>query len=53
MDQWIRLLSDSNAVQLNSKDKYGYAPLHYAAKFNRFKILVKLIEAGAGMWRES
>ena len=32
---------------LNSKDSEGYTALHYAAKFNRFKILQLLITSGA------
>ena len=31
------------------KDSHGYAPVHYAAKFNRPEILRKLVEGGAGM----
>ena len=32
---------------LNAKDSEGYTALHYAAKFNRFKILQLLITSGA------
>lgn len=48
VDQWIHLLSGPDASDLNKKDSLGYAPLHYATKFNRYKILVKLVQAGAG-----
>ena len=33
---------------LNGKDTEGYTALHYAAKFNRFKILQLLVTSGAG-----
>ena len=46
VDQWIKILPKS---ELNKKDGFGYAPLHYAAKFNRFKVLKNIILAGAGM----
>ena len=46
MEQWISFLKTDNSA-LSKKDSFGYAPVHYAAKFNRFKILVKLVEAGA------
>ena len=32
--------------QLNKRDTNGYAPIHYAAKFNRYDIMKKLIGAG-------
>lgn len=35
--------------KLDERDTFGYTPLHYAAKFNRYLILVKLVEAGAGI----
>ena len=28
-------------------DAYGYSPLHYAAKYRRYDILLKLLEKGA------
>ena len=43
---WISISGDT--CQLNERDSFGYAPLHYAAKFNRYDILVMLVEAGAG-----
>lgn len=48
MEQWIRVFA-KDIPELNKKDSFGYAPIHYATKFNRFKVLVKLVEAGAGM----
>ena len=33
---------------LNGKDSEGYTAVHYAAKFNRFKILQLLVTSGAG-----
>lgn len=35
---------------LNSIDSDGYAPIHYAAKFNRFKIMTLLVSARAGRY---
>lgn len=32
--------------RLNKRDTNGYAPIHYAAKFNRYDIMKKLIGAG-------
>ena len=32
---------------LNAKDSDGYTAMHYAAKFNRFKILQLLVLSGA------
>ena len=32
---------------LNAKDADGFTALHYAAKFNRFKILKLLVHSGA------
>lgn len=46
VEDWLALPSECH---LNEKDSYGYTPLHYAAKFNRYSILKKLVEAGAGM----
>ena len=34
------------------KDSHGYAPVHYAAKFNRPEIMRMLVEGGAGMLLE-
>ena len=51
--EWIaylnsRFSSVEKLKELNSQDVIGYTPLHYAAKFNCFKILQKLEEEGAG-----
>ena len=52
VDQWMEYLSTlENEVKkkrLNRKDDNGLAAIHYAAKFNRYDILVKLCENGAG-----
>ena len=50
VQQWISLLTGKDVSKLNKKDSFGYTPLHYAAKFNRYNVLVKLVEAGAGMY---
>lgn len=39
-------LGNSHIDRLNKRDTKGYAPIHYAAKFNRFDIMKKLIGAG-------
>lgn len=44
---WITILRD-DLSKLNKRDDFGYAPIHYAAKFNHYNILVKLVDAGAG-----
>ena len=33
-------------LELNEFDSNGFAPVHYAAKFNHFEIMKNLIEAG-------
>ena len=49
MRQHLATLSEDNKHKaLNKKDAEGYTALHYAAKFNRFKILKHLIDSGAG-----
>ena len=35
--------------QVKMKDSHGYAPVHYAAKFNRPEIMRILVHSGAGM----
>ena len=35
--------------QVKMKDSHGYAPVHYAAKFNRPEIMRILVDDGAGM----
>ena len=50
VNEWIAFFSSKQAPPFffDRLDKYGYSSLHYAAKFNRYDILVALIEAGAG-----
>ena len=52
VDEWIQYLSSKEDEvlinKMNEKDEHGLAPIHYAAKFNRFKIVAKLHENGAG-----
>ena len=44
------LLSKRNRGRvLNHKDEDGYAAIHYAAKFNRYRIMIQLVAAGAGV----
>ena len=42
-----RLPKDKKEKVLNAKDAVGFTALHYAAKFNRFKILHLLVAYGA------
>ena len=45
-----KLFEDKSPPNCNQTDKHGYTPLHYAAKFNRFKIFELLYTKGkAGM----
>ena len=52
IDDWIDFLSTKGGEvrrrKLDEMDEYGMAAIHYAAKFNRYKILLKLCENGAG-----
>ena len=51
VDKWIHFLSGEGGEmtnKMNEKDEHGMAAIHYAAKFNRFQILVKLHKNGAG-----
>ena len=52
VEEWIEFLSSKEDGEMlstmNERDEHGMAPIHYAAKFNRFKILVKLHEHCAG-----
>ena len=45
MRLWLAQLPHSS---LENKDTYGYTAMHYAAKFNRFKIMQLLVARGAG-----
>ena len=44
--QCMALLVEGGA-QVNAVDKFGCAPLHYAARFGRAKLAEQLIEQGA------
>ena len=49
MKQHLTRLPKHNKERvLNRKDSEGYTAVHYAAKFNRFKILQLLVTHGAG-----
>ena len=46
---YLERLSDEEKEQvINARDPEGYTALHYAAKFNRFQIMVRLITHDAG-----
>ena len=46
-----QLFEGSSLPDCNQRDKHGYTPLHYAAKFNRFRIFELLLRKGkAGMY---
>ena len=45
----VERLSKNNDRQVKMKDSHGYAPVHYAAKFNRPEIMGILVKSGAGM----
>ena len=52
VEEWIEFLASQEDEEMlstmNERDEHGMAAIHYAAKFNRFKILVRLHEHGAG-----
>ena len=35
---------------LNKKDSEGFTAMHYAARFNRLKIMQMLVDSGAGQY---
>ena len=43
--EWL----EENDSQVMVKDSHGFAPIHYAAKFNRHEIMKLLVKHGAGM----
>ena len=45
VEEWLK----ENDSQVMVKDSRGFAPIHYAAKFNRHEIMKRLVEHGAGM----
>ena len=45
MNAYINYHRNRDIRELNVEDKNGFAPIHYAAKLNRFAIMKKLIEA--------
>ena len=49
MREWLSRLPKNNKTKiLNALDSDGYSAMHYAAKFNRFKIMQLLIAYEAG-----
>ena len=46
VEYWIREFCGQKH-KFNERDSVGYAPLHYATKFNRYSIMKKL---GAGLY---
>ena len=45
VQQWLNFNKD-HPHRNRRKDKHGFAPIHYAAKFNRSEIMTKLCEEG-------
>ena len=46
---WLNSVPDSRKRKLlNAKDKHGFTAVHYAARFNRFKIMQLLLLDEAG-----
>ena len=46
---WLDTVSDQRKRKLlNAKDKHGFTAVHYAARFNRFKIMQRLLLDEAG-----
>ena len=44
VEKWLKY--DKKRVRI--RDKHGYTPVHYAAKFNRLEILKMLYDGNAG-----
>jgi ankyrin repeat protein len=50
VDEWIRIHRNDLSKLNKRDDDFGYAPIHYAVKFNNYNVLVKLVNAGAGKY---
>ena len=51
---YLDRLADSEKQEvINARDSEGYTALHYAAKFNRFQIMYRLVTHDAGEGRDS
>ena len=48
-----RLPKYNKARMLDQRDAKGYTAMHYAAKFNRFKIMTLLVTSGASEFLSS
>ena len=46
VENWL----SENKDQVMMRDSHGYAPIHYAAKFNRPEIMEMLVKRGAGTY---
>ena len=44
----VRALLKGSAPTIDTADEEGFAPLHYAARYDRSEIVELLIDAGAG-----
>lgn len=44
----VKALLQGTAPTVNNFDEEGFAPLHYAARYDRVEIVQLLIDAGAG-----
>ena len=44
-------LGNTRRNTVNELDKDGFAPIHYAARFNRLEVLEQLLAARAGMFK--
>ena len=42
----------SEVDRINKLDSEGFAPIHYAAKFNRYDIMRKLVDGGPNLFDE-
>ena len=53
VDAHIQYFKKRNETdRLNKVDREGFAPIHYAAKFNRYDIILKLVGAGPDIYDE-
>lgn len=50
MKTWLTsLIGRKKKHIIDAKDSYGFTAMHYAARFNRFKIMQLLLSNDAGM----
>jgi len=46
----VRMNLINSKTRVNDVNEDGYAPLHYAARYNRLDVVEILVKAGAGLY---